>query len=109
MSDAVLLEKIGQDYKYGFHDEGEYVYKSNKGLTREIVETISKQKNEPAWMLEERLKALLAEQLEGSVQGHGKLVAGVGHLEDKKIKKTTSSLSKVEKSVRYREPHQSSM
>jgi len=58
MSDAALLEEIGQDYKYGFHDEANYIYKSSKGLTREIVETISKQKNEPEWMLEERLKAL---------------------------------------------------
>ncbi|MFN8611472.1 MAG: Fe-S cluster assembly protein SufB [Vulcanimicrobiota bacterium] len=58
-SDAALLEEIGQDYKYGFHDNDEkYVYKSSKGLTREIVETISKQKNEPQWMLERRLEAL---------------------------------------------------
>lgn len=57
-SDAALLEEIGNDYKYGFHDKEDYVYKSNKGLTREIVETISKQKNEPQWMLDIRLKAL---------------------------------------------------
>ena len=58
-SDAALLEEIGQDYKYGFNDgEEKYIYKSSKGLTREIVETISKQKNEPAWMLERRLEAL---------------------------------------------------
>jgi Fe-S cluster assembly protein SufB len=58
-SDAALLDEIGQDYKYGFNDgEEKYIYKSNKGLTREIVETISKQKNEPAWMLERRLEAL---------------------------------------------------
>jgi len=59
MSDAALLEEIGQDYKYGFHDDDEkYVYKSKKGLTKEIVETISRQKNEPEWMLERRLEAL---------------------------------------------------
>ncbi|MBN9418033.1 Fe-S cluster assembly protein SufB [bacterium SCN 62-11] len=58
-SDAALLEEIGQDYKYGFNDgEEKYIYKSSKGLTREIVETISKQKNEPQWMLERRLEAL---------------------------------------------------
>lgn len=58
-TDAALLEEIGQDYKYGFHDdEGAYTYRSAKGLTREIVETISKQKSEPAWMLERRLEAL---------------------------------------------------
>lgn len=32
-------------------------YMSGKGLTREIVEQISLQKNEPAWMREKRLKA----------------------------------------------------
>lgn len=58
-TDAALLEEIGQDYKYGFHDdEGAYTYRSAKGLTREIVETISRQKSEPAWMLERRLEAL---------------------------------------------------
>ena len=58
-SDAALLEEIGQDYKYGFNDgEEKYIYKSSKGLTREIVETISKQKNEPQWMLDRRLEAL---------------------------------------------------
>ena len=47
------------DYKYGFHDpESAYVFKSEKGLTREIVESISRFKSEPEWMLEFRLKAL---------------------------------------------------
>lgn len=58
-SDAALLEGIGQDYKYGFHDnQDSYAYKSARGLTREIVETISSQKGEPQWMLERRLEAL---------------------------------------------------
>ncbi len=35
-----------------------YIFRSKKGLNREIVIEISKQKNEPAWMLEFRLKAL---------------------------------------------------
>ena len=35
MSDAALLDEIGNDYKYGFHDNDEsYIYKSKKGLTR---------------------------------------------------------------------------
>lgn len=57
-SDAALLEEVGKDYKYGFHDKEDYVFKSGKGLTEEIVRTISAQKNEPEWMLEFRLKAL---------------------------------------------------
>jgi Fe-S cluster assembly protein SufB len=55
--DTSILE-IGNDYKYGFRDEEDYVFKSGRGLTREIVEKISKMKNEPEWMLKFRLKAL---------------------------------------------------
>lgn len=46
------------EYKYGFRDEEDYVFKSGKGLTRETVEEISSMKDEPEWMLEYRLKAL---------------------------------------------------
>ncbi|HWC07867.1 MAG TPA: Fe-S cluster assembly protein SufB [Solirubrobacterales bacterium] len=45
--------------KFGFHDpESGYAYKAPKGLSREVVESISDYKNEPAWMREFRLKAL---------------------------------------------------
>jgi len=62
----VLAEKrelagINADYKekFGFHDsESGYAYKAPKGLTREVVETISDFKEEPAWMRDFRLKAL---------------------------------------------------
>jgi len=48
-----------EEYRHGFHDsEDKYVFKSAKGLTREIVERISDMKDEPAWMREFRLKAL---------------------------------------------------
>ncbi|HWV24583.1 MAG TPA: Fe-S cluster assembly protein SufB, partial [Thermomicrobiales bacterium] len=46
------------EYKYGFRDEEDYVFKSEKGLSREVVENISKMKGEPDWMLEFRLKSL---------------------------------------------------
>ena len=39
-----------EDYRHGFHDPENYVFKSDKGLTREIVERISSMKEEPAWM-----------------------------------------------------------
>src|SRR5512136_162757 len=55
--DAKILEDIGQ-YKYGFHDEEHYFFKSQKGLSREVVENISHMKDEPQWMLDFRLKAL---------------------------------------------------
>ena len=50
---------IERDYsKYGFSEDTEYVYKTKKGLSEEVVRDISKQKNEPKWMLDFRLKAL---------------------------------------------------
>jgi Fe-S cluster assembly protein SufB len=55
--DSKILEEFGQ-YKYGFHDPENYVFKSRKGLDREVVEQISYMKGEPKWMLEFRLKAL---------------------------------------------------
>jgi Fe-S cluster assembly protein SufB len=52
---------INADYKekFGFHDpETGYAYKAPKGLSREVVESISEYKDEPQWMREFRLKAL---------------------------------------------------
>lgn len=46
-----------QEYQYGFSDERENVYQTNRGLSEDIVREISKQKNEPKWMLDLRLKA----------------------------------------------------
>jgi len=49
---------IAEDYRHGFHDtEENYVFKSEKGLTREIVARISEMKQEPEWMRNFRLKA----------------------------------------------------
>lgn len=46
------------EYKYGFsYDVSDYAYKSEKGLSREIVERISALKEEPDWMREFRLKS----------------------------------------------------
>jgi Fe-S cluster assembly protein SufB len=52
---------INVDYeeKFGFHDpETGYAYKAPKGLSREVVESISEYKDEPQWMRDFRLKAL---------------------------------------------------
>ena len=46
------------DYQYGFRDEEDYVFKSERGLTRRVVEELSAMKDEPSWMLDFRLKAL---------------------------------------------------
>ncbi|HEY2925200.1 MAG TPA: Fe-S cluster assembly protein SufB [Candidatus Eisenbacteria bacterium] len=48
----------GYKEKYGFHDEEKSVFKTRRGLDRDVVEQISDIKNEPAWMKEFRLKAL---------------------------------------------------
>ena len=56
---ATQPEFAVNDYQYGFHDPTDkYVFKSRKGLNREIVAEISAMKNEPDWMLEFRLSAL---------------------------------------------------
>lgn len=50
---------------YDIKNQDDYEFKMQKGLSREIVEEISKRKNEPDWMLEIRLKALeMYEKLE---------------------------------------------
>lgn len=56
-SDAKILEGIGE-YQFGFNDPDTYVFRSGKGLNREVVEEISAMKGEPEWMLAFRLKAL---------------------------------------------------
>ena len=56
-SDTAILEGIGE-YKFGFRDPDQLVFKSRKGLDMDVVKQISAMKGEPQWMLEFRLKAL---------------------------------------------------
>src|SRR4026207_768290 len=49
---------IGNDYKYGFHDEENYFFKSGRGLSPELVASISEHKNEPEWMRKFRRTSL---------------------------------------------------
>ncbi len=60
MAPAAATEQVfDKDYsKYGFSDKEDYVFKAKRGLSKEIVEEISRMKNEPEWMLKIRLKAL---------------------------------------------------
>jgi len=46
------------EYQYGFRDKDVSIYRAKRGLSREVVEEISRIKNEPQWMLDFRLKAL---------------------------------------------------
>ena len=56
---AVKTTDFGLDsYQFGFHDDIKPVYKSPKGLSADIVREISRQKDEPEWMLEFRLESL---------------------------------------------------
>ncbi|HEB13972.1 MAG TPA: Fe-S cluster assembly protein SufB [candidate division WWE3 bacterium] len=46
------------DYRYGFSDPEEHVFKSQKGLSPKVVEEISYYKSEPEWMRKSRLRSL---------------------------------------------------
>ena len=47
---------LSREYKYDFKDNIDSIESTGKGLSREVVEAISKAKHEPEWMLEFRLK-----------------------------------------------------
>ncbi len=51
-----------EDYKYGFYYPDKSIFKTQKGLSEEIVIAISEQKNEPDWMRKFRLRSLKAFQ-----------------------------------------------
>ncbi|MDH4261526.1 MAG: Fe-S cluster assembly protein SufB [Spirochaetia bacterium] len=53
--DKASFEK--EDYKYGFHDAEQFIFKAERGLTEEIVRNISKIKNEPQWMTDFRVES----------------------------------------------------
>jgi Fe-S cluster assembly protein SufB len=56
---AAQVQEVDLDqYKFGFHDTEDYVFKAKRGLNREVVEQISEMKAEPDWMREFRLKSL---------------------------------------------------
>jgi Fe-S cluster assembly protein SufB len=56
---AVKSEPAIGEYQYGFHDQTDtYVFKSRKGLDKEIVQQISDMKSEPGWMTDFRLRSL---------------------------------------------------
>ncbi len=60
MTDAAendFLQGLGTEYQYGFHDPETSSFKSQKGLSEEVIRQISAYKEEPEWMLEFRLKA----------------------------------------------------
>ena len=59
MPENESIQELGlEEYKYGFVDEEKHVFRTQPGLTEEVVRQISKMKEEPEWMLAFRLKAL---------------------------------------------------
>jgi Fe-S cluster assembly protein SufB len=50
-----IKDEYDREYKPGWHDDIEAVFSTGKGLSREVVETISRMKKEPEWMLKRRL------------------------------------------------------
>ena len=54
--DDEILSHFGNEYDYGWHDSDEAGKLAKKGISEEVVRRISAEKNEPEWMLEERLK-----------------------------------------------------
>src|ERR687891_987640 len=57
-TETQVVGEIGNEYRYGFHDPEDYFFKSQRGLTRDVVAAISEHKNEPQWMRDFRLKSL---------------------------------------------------
>jgi Fe-S cluster assembly protein SufB len=53
-----MSQVFEQEYSAGFHVVENYAFKSEKGLSRKIVEQISEMKGEPEWMRKFRLKSL---------------------------------------------------
>jgi Fe-S cluster assembly protein SufB len=54
---ATSREIVSSEYQYGFHDDVDYLEETGHGLSRGTVETISRFKDEPKWMLDFRLRA----------------------------------------------------
>ncbi len=52
-----FLNELGSEYQFGFQDPETSSFKSQKGLSEEVIRQISAYKEEPEWMLEFRLKA----------------------------------------------------
>ncbi|MGD0115704.1 MAG: Fe-S cluster assembly protein SufB [Dehalococcoidia bacterium] len=58
MTDRKAIEIAEDGYKWGFHDEAKYLFRTEKGLSRKVVQEIAGIKEEPEWMREMRLRAL---------------------------------------------------
>src|ERR1700722_12899394 len=55
----VTVQDIKTGYQFGFHKPESSVFKTPRGLSREVIEAISHFKNEPDWMRNFRLQAFM--------------------------------------------------
>jgi Fe-S cluster assembly protein SufB len=58
MTAPVIRTETSYKEKWGFYDPEEALFKAHKGLTPELVATISEMKGEPDWMRDFRLRSL---------------------------------------------------
>ena len=58
VTDPKVKDIAPDNYKWGFHDEARYPFRTERGLSRKVVEEISGIKDEPQWMRDLRLSAL---------------------------------------------------
>ena len=70
-----VIDSDNYETKFGFHDDELAFFKSNKGLTEDVVNMISDMKDEPQWMREFRLKSL------GSILQDGEPFLGLATVE----------------------------
>jgi len=58
VTDRKVTEMMPDAYKWGFHDEARYLFRTERGLSRKVVEEIAGIKEEPQWMRDMRFRAL---------------------------------------------------
>ncbi len=57
-ADLEALKGVKEEYEYGFHDDVNPIFRTERGLDHAVIDQISDQKNEPQWMREFRHQAL---------------------------------------------------
>jgi Fe-S cluster assembly protein SufB len=58
ITEVADITSINNDYKYGFRYEESPIFKTEKGLSHEVVDLIADHKSEPDWMREFRHRSL---------------------------------------------------
>ncbi len=64
-------ESLVGEYQWGFHDDEKPLFMAEKGLSEELIRQMSAMKEEPEWMLEQRLDAYRLFQAQDDPQWAG--------------------------------------